>query len=56
MIRKLIEIFSKAKSKGVGHINVRGKAKPFCPNCETQHIAYPYNYCKVCGQKLDWEG
>lgn len=27
-----------------------------CPSCgRRQKIMYEQNYCKVCGQKLDWE-
>lgn len=28
-----------------------------CPSCNTSVIGQPYkpNYCKHCGQKLDWE-
>ena len=28
-----------------------------CPSCDTSVVGQPYkpNYCKHCGQKLDWE-
>ena len=28
-----------------------------CPSCNTSVVCQPYkpNYCKHCGQKLDWE-
>ncbi|MGN1155538.1 MAG: hypothetical protein ACI4TK_05135 [Agathobacter sp.] len=42
-----------AKKVGEPYINYYGNKKAECLNCHCS-VLHPSNYCKFCGQKLDW--
>lgn len=43
----------RAKKTGTPYMDGYGNTKAECLNCHCT-IMYPSNYCKFCGQKLDW--
>ena len=42
--------------------NYNENGKPYCPNCDqpvntkVKNGKHIFEYCKCCGQKIDWEG
>ena len=43
----------RAKKTGEPYLNGYGNKKAECMSCHCT-VMYPSNYCKFCGQKLDW--
>lgn len=43
----------RGKKTGRPYMNGYGNTKAECPGCHCT-VIYPSNYCKFCGQKLEW--
>ncbi len=55
MKNELIELIERDTPKKVVIVTVTNYVNTFCPNCKDElNEYYKRNFCKDCGQRLDW--